>query len=287
VIDRVSIMNDAEIVDLLKTKFVPVAINVVFHQHQRDAEGDFYRGIATESGQGLYTCQADGKRLGYTNNRVPQRTKDLLARTLADFRPVAAPASKGGQPDAWWVRRPPMGGLIVNVTAKVLGGYEKSEDLWRQAAQASLGRDHLWVRKDEHEALGRGEFPPSLARRIARFHLLDNTRGSASLWEKDEVKKADLALKDGRISGAVHLETASGAVGYKAELRGVVEVREGKVTRLDLVARGGYWGETQYTKGAPKGTYPFAVAFTLSSGQDEADKVPPEANRSDPDEYLR
>jgi len=280
-------MNDAEIVALLKTKFVPVAVNVVFHQHQRDAEGDFYRGFATEGGQGLYTCRADGKRLGYTNNRVPERTKDLLHRTLADPQPVVAPAAKAGPPDRWWVRRPPEGGLIANVTSKVLGGYEKSDNLWRQAAQNSLGRDHLWVRRDEREALARGEFPPSLARRIARFHLLDNTRGSASLWGKDEVKSVDVTLKDGRVTGTVHVETASGDQGYKAEIRGRVEAAEGRVTCFDLVARGDFWGETQYTQGAPPGKYPFAVAFALASGQDEADKVPPEANRSDPDEYLR
>jgi len=282
-------MSDPEIVALLKTRFIPVALNVVFHQHQRDAEGDFYRGFAMEGGQGLYACQADGKRLGYTNHRAPERTKALLAQALADVRPVGAPAAKAGRPDSWWVRRPPEGGLIANVTSKVLGGYEKSDNLWRQAAQSSLGRDHLWVRKDEREALARGEFPASLARRIARFHLFDNTRGSPVLWGKDEVRKADLALKDGRITGTAHLETASGDRGYKAELLGIVESKDGQVTRFDLVARGDFWAttETLYTKGAPKGKYPFAVAFTLAPGQGEADKVPPEANRSDPDEYLR
>ncbi len=292
-IDRALILADPEISVLLKTKFVTVALDVVHHQHQRDAEGDFYRGIAAGNGQGLYTCQADGKRLGYTNNRMPDRTKDLLKKALEEFRPTEAFAAKGSGSDRWWVRRPPEGGLIVDVTCKVQGGYEKQENpgkpeqLWKQAAQSSLGRDHLWIRKDEHEALAKGELPMSLGRRIVRFHLVDNTRGSPSVWQGGEVRKIELALKEGRIQGAVHLETESGDRGYTAAVLGFVETKEGRVTRLDLLVRGEFWGAVQYSGGAPKGKYPFTVAFTLAAGKDEADKVPPDANKRDPDEYLR
>lgn len=280
-------MSDPEIVELLKTKFIPVALNVVFHQHQRDAEGDFYRGFAVQDGQGLYACRSDGTRIEYTNHRSPARMKDLLARALADTKPAAAFTARTDRPDQWWVRRPPEGGLIAKVTSKVLGGYEKSDNLWIQAAQHSLGRDHLWVRKDEREALARGEFPQSLARRIARFHLIDNTRGTTEYWGKDDARMVELALKDGRVAGRVRLETSSGDRGYTAELFGWVEAKEGAVTRFDLVARGESWGQPRYNKGAPPGKYPFAVAFTLAAGGDEADRVPPEYNRSDPDEYLR
>ena len=46
---------------------------------------------------------------------------------------------------------PPDGGLIVDVTTKLLGGYEKGE---RNAERNlnSLGRDHLWLRPDEATA---------------------------------------------------------------------------------------------------------------------------------------
>jgi hypothetical protein len=173
------------------------------------------------------------------------------------------------------------------VTCKVLGGYEKAENVYKEAAQSSLGRDHLWIRRDEHEALARGELPASLGRRLTRFHLVDSTRGSPSVWKAEEVKKVDLALKDGRIQGAVHLETESGDRGYTAVVLGFVEAKDGRVTRLDLLVRGEFWGAVQYSGGAPKGKYPFAVAFSLASGKDEADKVPPDANKRDPDEYLR
>ena len=50
----------------------------------------------------------------------------------------------------------------------------------------------------------------------------------------------------------------------EAELLGVLEVKDGKVTRLDLMAKGDFWGEATYTRGAPAGRFPFAVAFSLA-----------------------
>jgi hypothetical protein len=70
-------------------------------------------------------------------------------------------------------------------------------------------------------------------------------------------------------------------------LLGLVETKNGKVTRFDLVARGLYWGEGTYTKGAPPGEYPFAVAFTLSPGTSVADLVLPGAARGNLKEYLK
>ena len=48
-LDRASTFADEEIVALLKTRFVPVAIDQAYQRRQQDAEGEFYRRIA---GQG-------------------------------------------------------------------------------------------------------------------------------------------------------------------------------------------------------------------------------------------
>jgi hypothetical protein len=166
----------------------------------------------------------------------------------------------------------------------VLGGYEKGG---RKEARDVIGRDHLWLRADEAEALARGELPESVKLRLVRFHLIDNTRGEPPLWRADEVKRLDLSLKDGKLRGSVLLETKKGDRGYRADLYGVVTADGGKVTRLDLVAQGEYWGEGTYTRGAPPGRFPFTVAFRLAAGSSAADRVLPGAARGNLKGYLR
>jgi hypothetical protein len=172
------------------------------------------------------------------------------------------------------------------VNAKVLGGYEPTDDEWRRIFQSALSRDNLWIRKDEHEALVRGELPESLKRRIARFHLVDNTRGEPPNWDASDIRKLDLRLVDGKLTGSVELATKSGDRGYVADLLGFVETRDGRVVRLDMVAKGWYWGEGPFTAGAPKGRFPLAVAFSLASGEEEADRVPPQGSKGWLPEYI-
>ena len=83
------------------------------------------------------------------------------------------------------------------------------------------------------------------------------------------------------------METKSGERGYKADLLGFLEAKDGKVTRFDLLAKGDFWGEGNFTKGAPKGRYPFAVAFSLAEIQWGASKVPPQGARGNLKGYLK
>jgi hypothetical protein len=68
---------------------------------------------------------------------------------------------------------------------------------------------------------------------------------------------------------------------------GVLESKDGKISRLDVVAKGLFWGSGRYTGGAPSGKFPFAVAFTLAAGDDEADKVPPQGTKGWLKGYLQ
>jgi hypothetical protein len=287
VLDRASTFADPEIVGLLQTRFVPVAIDQFYQRQQKDAEGDFYRTLVaqgpwkdvTRTTQGLYIATADGKLLGFNNNRGPAKIRSLLKQSLLDFRPVKQPPIERRSVDSRFARTPPQGGLIVHVTAKVLGGYEHTDDKWQHIFQSALSRDNLWIRKDEHEALVRGELPESLKRRIAQYHLVDNTRGEPTNWDGADIRKLDLRLVGGKLTGSVELENKSGDRGYVADVLGFVETRDGRVVRLDMVAKGLYWGEGPFTLGAPKGKFPLAVAFSLASGDEEADRVPPQGSK--------
>jgi hypothetical protein len=293
VLDRASSLADPEVIKLLSTRFVPVAIDQHVHRVLKDAEGELFAKVLKQAGRGLggtsqgnYLFAPDGKLLAFANTADAAHVKRLMETALKKLDPDApAPAArpvKASLPQF----EPPAGGLVLDVTCKVLGGFDKASKT-SKAAQEALGRDHLWLRKDEAEALARGELPDSVKQRLVRCHLIDNTRGEPPLWRPEEVKQLDLTLKDGRLSGTVHLETKSGERGYRAALLGFVEVNEGKVTRLDVVAHGQFWGEGTYTRGAPSGRFPLAVAFTLSAGTSAADRVLPGAARGNLKNYLR
>ncbi len=285
---------------MLKTRFIPVAIDQAYQRRQKDTEGEFYRKIAGQgprknfqgTTQGFYIATAAGKLLLYNNNRDPAKVRRLMKQKLSEFEQSGAQRSNvaaitAENTDSRYNVAPPDGGLVVRVRAKVLDGYEPSTDRWRRIFQTALSRDNLWISKSEHQALVGGEIPQSLQKRIARFHLVDNTRGEPPMWRENEIHKLNLKLKQGRLSGIVHLKTQNGKRGYEAQVFGFVEIKNEKVVRFDLVAHGDFWGEGRYTGGAPKGRFPLAIAFTLADGTDVADQIPPQASRGWVRGYIR
>jgi hypothetical protein len=295
VLDRESTFANPQIVKLLQMRFIPVAIDQAYQRRQKDNEGRFYQKIANQgprkvgrgTTQGLYAADANGRFLGFNNNRTPNRVLGMMRSALAKHRPAKVRAIAKGKLDARYNPKPPKGGLVVRVTSKVLGGYEEPDNEWRRIYQTSLGRDNLWIRADEHAALAKGQLPQSLLRRLARFHLVDNTRGEPPMWNDNEIKKLEGTLRNGQLRATVHLRTAIGDRGYEAQLLGRVETKAGRVTRLDLVAKGEFWGEGPYTRRAPKGRFPLAIAFTLADGKDAADTIPPQGSRGWVQGYIK
>jgi hypothetical protein len=275
---------------------VSLAIDQWYTRRQKDTEGDYYRKICLQSPQnnvnsttqGLYLATPDGKLLGFTNNRSQEWVREMLKKGLAKFEPGEAALLENKNPDPNFNYRLPEGGLVVTVTSKVLSGYQAAVNAEVGFFQNSIGRDVLWVRKEEHQALVRGELMDSLKRRLAMYNLIDNTRGEPHPWTAEEIKKLDLTLKNGVISGNVHLSNETGSRSYTCEVRGTVEVKDGKVTRLDLVAKGPARGASGCTTNSmPKGEFTLAVSCRLASGHDEADKVMPQGAKSWFPDYMR
>lgn len=269
-----SVFSDPEVVALLRTKFVPVAVDNHHVEKQRDAEGDFYRKVARR--QGEYVCSAEGKLLGATNTHSAEHLKGLLRKALRDFQPGEAATAVEGAPDPRFHRPPPADGLVVDVTTKVLGGYPDSDDRKIRIYQQSLGRDHLWLEKEDVEALVAGTVSDRLAKRIVRYHLVDNTRGEPPWWRSEEIQQLDFTLSDGLLRGSVRLASEQGDRGFEARVRGAVAVKDGRVTRFDLVAKGEAWGAGRWNGGQPTGRYPLAVAFALGDLRRDADRVLPQ-----------
>src|SRR5262249_10846011 len=177
--DGESIFNDPEIVQLLKTRFIAAAID-------RDVpdrgEQDFFRKIGARSErdatgkplQGMYVATPDGKLLAGGYNFVGNLPQFLALpkKALPDYVPGKVAVSEPDKASPFV--EPAEGGLVVNVYAKVLGRYEDADYKESpayvlqnlKAYQGSIGRDHLWIWKDEHEALVRGIVPESLKWRI-------------------------------------------------------------------------------------------------------------------------
>lgn len=294
-LDRASTFSHPEIVSLLRSEFVPVAIDQAYQRRQDDAEGEFYRKIANQgprpadgnTTQGHYVAEADGAFRGYLNDRDPERLLRLMRETLALPRPEGAAPVDPGRSDPRYAPAPPEGGFVARVHSLVLGGYEETDDPRRRMFQEAMGRDNLWVRADERAALLRGELPDSLLERIARFHLVDNTRGEPPMWRAGELREREVDFRDGRVSGRIRLESESGDREFRAELLGFVESEGERVTRFDLVAKGSFRGEGPFTRDAPPGEFPLAISFRLADGSDLADAIPPQGSRGWVDGYLR
>ena len=294
-LDRASTFAEPGIVAMLRTKFVPVAIDQAYQRRQQDAEGEFYRRIAGQgprknfknTTQGFYVAGADGTLLFYNNNRDPGKVRRLMEEALAEYEARPAKAIERGAPDERYNPKPPDGGLVIRVRSRIPEGYEPTEDRWKRILQEATSRDNMWVSKAEHEALVRGSFPRSLAERLCRFHLVDSTRGDPSMWKADEIRMMDLRLDRGVLRGLVDLKEANGERSFRTSILGYVEVAEGRVTRFDCVAKGSFTGEGRYTKGAPKGTFPLVVTFELADGSDVADAIPPQGSRGWVPGYIR
>ena len=132
-----------------------------------------------------------------------------------------------------------------------------------------------------------------MAERIARFHLVDNTRGEPPFWRKEEVRRSDLVLTvaeatkqrielrlEGRVLLATDADLAQATRGFDVRLLGQIHLDRSKhaLQRFDIVAVGDHWGEGTFTGNARAGRKPLGLVFELAAG-DVPGQVPPQAIR--------
>jgi hypothetical protein len=237
----------------------------------------------------------DGTLLAYDHfHPDPKRLLTLLQRgeekakqtPRADLPPAADTAA-----DARFARRPPAGGLILNVFSRIPLPPPPGKT-W--TPNMATGRDHLWLTREEWRALLPAEWkagarypvPPAVTERLLRFHLVDNVRGEPDSWSPGDIREADLTLRvedanAGRLllEGTARMQQGEKR-GYEARIQGYLTYNRGqdRLARLDLLAWGEAWGEGTYTRGAPPGRFPLVIAASLA-GNTGADRVPPQASR--------
>ena len=303
---------------------MPVAADDWYQRRRRDAEGEFFRKVANQgprkgeggdTRQGIYCLTASGKLLAYKNaGQSPEVMREVLREGLKKWnelpeterKPGAVPVPEHGAFDRAYHRAPPPNGLILNVYTRALdraGEQNFSDAVCRVGAGDEAARDHLWLTESEWKSLllanpRVGEtfpMPAKIAERVARFHLVDNTRGEPPMWRRSDLRKCDVqveveSIENSRvrllINGTALLSTDADPDkadrGFDSSLLGYIEYhpREQRITRFDVVAVGDHWGSGAHTRRRTRpGRSPLGVAFELTEGKAPADRIAPQAAR--------
>jgi hypothetical protein len=230
--------------------------------------------VRGQTAQGFYVLGPDGSAYGFNNNRSVEGVHKMLDFALAAYKerpPAKADVSDADVQAPFSPPRPP-GALAARVLARVKPVPEGCA-----AANENVARDHLWILAGEQQELTEGRFPVSLARRIARFSLVDNVRGEPDHWHGAHVRSLKTEpLGEGRFRLVAKMQTDDGARGLEADLTLRVKSEGGRVTAFDGYATATAWGRSTYTPDPPPGRFPMAFAVFLSN-DDAARAVPPQA----------
>jgi hypothetical protein len=318
----VSTFADAEVIRMAKNDFVAVAGDDWYQRRKQDAEGEFFRKVANQgprkgeggsTRQGIYIFTADGKLLGYRNHHDPDVMRGVLQKALAEWKKLPAAQRKPGavkvedlpKVDKDYDRKPPKGGIIVNVWTRILDKDAKGEychGTCNFTGGERTAHDHLWLTADEWKGLvpagaKKGDvvpLPPRMVLRLLRFHFVDNTRGEPPAWERQDVRSYSLELKvtdvtakaivlklEGRALLATHADPDKAKRGFDVSVLATIryDLEKKAIDRFDGVALGQHWGQGPYTNGARPGRTPLGIAFDLARGDTAVDQVPPQGSR--------
>ena len=239
---RAKLNKDPELVNLICTRFVPVAVD---HEVERrkDAEGELYRKVAGKAvSNSVFAFDPSGKllfqRLG---GQIYEKYVPALEAAIKDYQPAKADCEESA-----YRRR---SGRTLLSRSRRRGG--RSRDLaYGQRRKGwpgpeRWGRDNLWIRKDEVAALAKGQLPDSLKKRIARCHLINTTGGhltAGAMWKPEHVKRLDMTpcrRTADRRGGPGRAGEGAGAERSQPLQRPLVGVRRGQRRQVDAVRRCG------------------------------------------------
>jgi hypothetical protein len=279
-------------VDLLKKHFVAFALNNAgWTMNMTPAEAAWLKdrgGLCCTQGMVVFTAggQMLGTGGGYSAAPNIKMLKDALAKyqpeANVDIGDPAAPVDPKQLPNGWGpflskvVPQPAKGGLVLFVTWKGLGPQAIPAVLPKnynladyKLQQKMLLVDRLWAAKAEADALGTGHIDAKFKQRLAA-HI--------AFVMNSKVKSVDLTLDNDCLSGSFLL-----ANGERCTALGFVTVKNGKVSRFELIVKGMTDGKAGEGSGFPSigGVVPdgkkftAAVAFLLADPTDELAKVQP------------
>lgn len=248
-----------------------------------------YRGGST---QGYYVLGADGR--GYLWDNFPPRLPTFLATGVERYRQNPASATVTGAE----IRRdsptpPPAGASVIRL-------YTRIRPLPAQAnpMNALLGRDYMWILRDEVRAIANGPkagdfaLPENLVARLVTFHMVDNVRGQVWPWRPQDISRARFTARFVREDGTQRTFTLRGDFakrdshppqwndrGHEGTLGGqlTVDTQTNKIVRLRARVDCTAWSDATYDRnaGPPSGRYPIITAL-VEANDKLAQEVTPE-----------
>jgi hypothetical protein len=244
--------------------------------------------------QGMYIFGADGTPYAFANDHDPADIDELMNLGLQRFheRPPAPVTISDTEKSAAFSIPPPATAQVLQVFARIPAPPKDCSLL-----NNGVGRDFCWIYENERRevvqlAAGGKAFdiPATIARRIARFHLVDDVRGTPNMWRDNEVKSLRLRARPAgpghlTLSGKFSLRSKGGRRGYTGTLDGTLafDTVTFAWTRVRLLADGTAFGAGTYTPNQPRKPYRLLVGL-LNTTLPEARIVPPEevaTNNSD------
>ncbi len=275
---------------------------------QAFADGGHYRGKGGTR-QGIYVCTPSGKLLASANTLDANRVLELLRGALKKWDALPPherhlPEGIDLTPRHRWEDSFPSKGLVLVSTNRDLPLDGKPD----APRGGRWNRDHVWFSSEEAKAWlppnprpgASHRLPDRLARRLARFHLVDNVRGQTQPFASEEVCEGRIVVEVAdvkgttlrlKISGSTHV-VADGpwllgdvhwkprkhhAHGVRTRLlgRATYDLQRGAFTEFELVAVGRRWGVTQNNgRGKDVGPAPIGFVFSIAPRSD-AHRVAP------------
>lgn len=200
---------DSRVIALSK-QFVCAADEVWRLQRGSEADCIFFQKMVnggeriTDRGtrQGTWICAPSGRVLARTGSRQVEEFLETMKAGLARWAELApeekrVPEGVELQAEHRWEMNYPEGGLALERIVRDLdpGGLD-AEPMPRWS------RDFAWFTEEKVRSWFEGELPlgarvslPLLARRLARFHLVDNARGQTLPYADSEISQAELTAR--------------------------------------------------------------------------------------------
>jgi hypothetical protein len=320
-------LSDPETVKLLTTRFVCIGQNA---QENRPTLGRFKDDIefynrfggrledrfAVRDGFVILTVEGDmlvkGRRMGYTRDDLRDWLKDGLRefekRLQAGYVPKYVPSAGAEEKPVRY--KPPEGAVVLMMRNKILGyDAQAINGLYSRPGgnpKLSFAREYMespgqmfrLLRKDEAAALVKGSLPATVKLLIASSlmdpvqenRLLIKPRGNLD-WHPGDLKKVEMRLADGRLTGSIRLEKTiregenRGQGSYEGEILGLVEAKDGRLTRFDVVVKGhgvDAFAPRPPNRVVPTGKFPMAFAFSIVDKPEDLAKIPFQSVFADP-----
>lgn len=248
----------------------------------------------TASTQGYYILGGDGQ--AYLWDNYPPRLSQFLDRGLAAFRQnrperveIGDELVRAAAPQA-----PPDGTSVLRLFTRIRPLPEGANPM-----NALLGRDYMWVLRDEVQAiLAASEransfaMPRTFVGRLVTFHLVDNVRGQVWPWRPQDISRASFIARTVRTEGKVRTFAFNGSFAKRSSnppawqdrgLEGTVEgefdvdMATARIVRFRAHAGSQSWSDARHERNfpPPSGRYPLVTAM-VEANDDLAKHVAPE-----------